>query len=114
MPVNLPNTDQQSPLRSLESVQRQPAKASLRTSESTGQQLRRAIRQAGYTISEASGICGVKDEAQFRRMLDGKEHFDVHRLCLPEAADIWREFVVVRARQSGYAVERVIRWTETA
>lgn len=114
MSTIMPPVVADNPLRSLERVSPTMAKADLRSSENAGQQLRRAIRQAGLTISEASGKCGVRDEAQFRRMLDGKEKLDIHVLLTPEAADIWREFVVVRARQNGYAVERVIRWSEGA
>lgn len=95
------------------------AKAKLRKPESTeltliGAVIRSAIKCAGLSISEASGICGVKDEAQFRRMLDGKEKFGIHLLMTQQARPIWRELMAITARQSGYAVERVIRWTESA
>lgn len=90
------------------------AKANLRFQENTGQLIRAAIRAANLTISEASALCDVKDEAQFRRMLDGKEKFGIHLLLTEKARPIWRELMALTARQSGYAVERVIRWTESA
>lgn len=77
-----------------------------------GTLLRLAIMRAGLSQKEAQDALGVEDKGQFSRMLDGKETLSVHRLLRPEAADIWRELVMVSARQSGFAVERVIRWTE--
>lgn len=99
------------PLLSLETPQPVAAKANLKKTETlkaTGALLREAIRRANLTASQASALCGVKDEAQFCRMLDGLESFGVHRLLTDEAQPIWNELVAIRAARSGYAVERVI------
>lgn len=114
MSRNLPNTVQRNPLLTLENARPSMAKADLRKPENAGEVLRLAIRCAGLTISEASGLMGVKDEAQFRRMLDGKEKLSVHLLLTDEARPIWRELMALTARRAGYAVERVIRWEESA
>jgi hypothetical protein len=94
------------------------AKADLRFPENdierTARLIRAAIDRTGMTISEASALCDVKDEAQFRRMVAGKEKFNIHLLLTEKARPIWCELMAVTARVSGYTVERVIRWTETA
>ena len=114
MASTVANASVANPLRTLENRRPSMAKANLRTSENVGELMRCAIRCAGFTISEASGLLGVKDEAQFRRMLDGKEKLSIHLLLTDEARPIWRELMALTARRAGYAVERVIRWEETA
>jgi hypothetical protein len=82
--------------------------------ENAGQLVRLAIMGAGLSQKEAQDALGVEDKGQFSRMLDGKESLGVHRLLRPEAVTIWRELMALTARRAGYAVERVIRWEESA
>lgn len=103
------------PLLPQEPQRKVMAKADLRFSEKpekpSGAQLREAIKRANLTLSEASALCDVRDEAQFRRMVDGKENFDVHRLLTEKAQPIWDELTTVKARASGYTVRISIERT---
>ena len=93
-----------------------PAEAKLDVNEvhTIGKLLRLAIARTGMSHKEAMDALGVEHKSEFSEMLDGKRKLWVHQLLRPEAAEIWRELVMVRARQSGFVIRRVIEWEESA
>lgn len=112
MPVTMHQTRRDALLNSVRSAE--PAKAKLDVNEvhNAGQLLRKAIACAGLSHKEAMDALGVEHKSEFSEMLDGKRKLWMHQLLREEARPIWRELMALTARQAGYAVERVIRWTE--
>lgn len=90
------------------------AKPDLNFLQNASRLLRQAIADSGLSHKQAMAALGVEHESQFSEMLDGKQKLWMHQLLRDEARPIWRELMAITARQAGYAVERVIRWTETA
>lgn len=104
-------------LNRVESLTPAHANLSLHEIEIAAHMLRTAIARTGMNDQEAMHAIGIKDPAQFARMVKGteRERFWIHQLLGREGAKpIRRELWVLDAQACGCTVERIVRIKESA
>lgn len=113
----LPQADRLSRLNSLEKPRAAKANVTLNDFETRPELLlKEAIKRSPLTNQEVMHALGIKDPAQFSRLLDGNSkdrlwwHSMVQRLPRP----VWRELVLLLAPHIGFHVRRSITLRERA